>query len=273
MIVDFHTHIFPPEMIASREALAARDVTFAEMYRDRRARMATAQDLLRSMDAAGIDVSVALGFAWSDMEDCRRHNDYLLEEAARSRGRILAFCCLAPEADGPTVAAEVRRVAAGGARGLGELRSTCGLRSPEGADALGSTGLVPLFHVSEPVGHHYPGKSGVPLDAMVEAASSLPAPLVAAHWGGGLPFFTLMPEVRVALEGAYFDTAASRFLYAADVYRRVIDLVGADRVLFGSDFPLVAQEAARREAESAGLPASGLALVLGGNAARLLGLT
>jgi hypothetical protein len=54
------------------------------MYTSPRAKIATAEDLLRSMDEAGVDVSVALGFAWRDHEDCVRHNDYLLEAAERS---------------------------------------------------------------------------------------------------------------------------------------------------------------------------------------------
>ena len=42
MIVDFHTHIFPPEMIARRADYAARDPWFAELYGDPRAKMADA---------------------------------------------------------------------------------------------------------------------------------------------------------------------------------------------------------------------------------------
>jgi len=51
----------------------------------------TAYDALfgRLVDEAGVDVSVALGFAWRDHEDCVRHNDYLLEVAKKSGGRIV----------------------------------------------------------------------------------------------------------------------------------------------------------------------------------------
>ena len=57
------------------------------------------------------------------------------------------------------------------------------------------------------------------------------------------------------------------------MYRRVIDLVGADHILFGSDFPLLAQGRVLKEIRSQGLPADQERLILGGNAARLLGLT
>jgi predicted TIM-barrel fold metal-dependent hydrolase len=258
-------------MITAREAHAAGDATFAEMYGDPAAKMATAEDLLLSMDGAGIEVSVALGFAWASMDACRRHNDYLLQQARESDGRLVAFCCLSGEALASEAAAEIRRVAAAGAGGLGELRSVGCVTSPEALTALRETGLIVLFHVSEPVGHIYPGKQGVTVDEMAAAAGALGVPSIAAHWGGGLPFFTLMPEVRDALKQTYFDTAATRYLYQPDIYRRAAELAGAERILFGSDFPLISQKAARDEVEAAGLSDGELAQVLGGNAALLLG--
>ena len=87
-----------------------------------------------------------------------------------------------------------------------------------------------LCHVSEPVGHPYAGKEGLPLDQLYAFAKSAPGvSIIAAHWGGGLPFYALMPEVRDALDNVCFDTAASHLLYQPQVYRRVIDLVGAGR--------------------------------------------
>ena len=78
MIVDFHTHIFPPQIAGAREKWLAADPLFAAMYRDPRAKIATADQLLASMDRSGIDVSVVLGFAWVDAATCKQHNDYLL---------------------------------------------------------------------------------------------------------------------------------------------------------------------------------------------------
>ena len=42
--------------------------------------------------------------------------------------------------------------------------------------------------------------------------------VVLAHLGGGLPFYTHLPEVRRALQGVAFDTAASGYLYEASAY-------------------------------------------------------
>ena len=279
MIVDFHTHVFPPEVIASRERYLAADATFRELYSDPKAKLATAEDLLRSMERAGIDSSVVLGFAWSEPATCSRHNDYLLEVAARSGGGLIPFCTVQPMA-GKAAEAEVDRCAGAGARGLGELRPDHqGFSLTEGeegallARAAMRQDLPLLFHVSEPVGHAYPGKRGLPLAELTSFAGRWPdVRVVAAHLGGGLPFYTLMPEVRKALANTCFDTAATSLLYEPAVYRLAVDLVGADRVLFGSDFPLLSQATSRRRVEEAGLDARERELVLGANARQLLGL-
>ena len=75
MIIDFHTHIFPPEVRENRDRYVVTDAAFAEMYNDAKAKMAVSEELLANMDKAGVDVSVAMGFAWRDQELCRMHND------------------------------------------------------------------------------------------------------------------------------------------------------------------------------------------------------
>jgi predicted TIM-barrel fold metal-dependent hydrolase len=279
VIVDFHTHIFPPEVGSNRDAHVRDDTTFAELYGSPAARLATADDLLASMDEAGIDVSVALGFAWRGAAACRAHNDYLLDAARRSNGRIIAFCSL-PLADGAeAIEAEGRRCLAEGARGFGELRPDnlgCDLAG-EAGEGLGrlaaGSGAVLLFHASEPVGHAYPGKLGLDLAGLYGFILRHPqARIVAAHWGGGLPFYALMPEVRAALANVSFDTAASSLLYGPEVFAAIPSLTGAASVLFGSDYPLLGQKRSRHRIEEARLDATDRELILGGNAARLLGL-
>ena len=252
--MDIHTHLFPPRFIAERVRLAVADEAFGEMYAAPKARMATAEDLLASMDRAGVDISVACGFWWRDPALAAEHAAYLVEAARASGGRILAFA--------PT------REPVDGAAGIGEVRE----RTPEGVPA--ST-LPVLLHSSEETGHAYPGKAGgLPPGALGRLIEGRPeARVIAAHWGGGFPFAALMPEVRASIaRRVLFDSAASAYLYAPEVFRRVIDLVGVEGVAWGSDFPLRPQDVDRAYVEAA-LPDEGeRAAVLGGNAARFLGL-
>ncbi len=279
MVVDFHTHIFPPQVRERREDYLRRDPTFAQMYSSPKAQIATGEELPASMEEAEVDTSVVLGFAWSEQELCREHNEYLLETAARSGGRIIPFCVIQPQAEDDALT-EIERCVRGGARGLGELRpESQGYALDQGAsDMLAGAALrhdlVLLFHVSEPVGHAYPGKSGLSLDAFyrfVSCHQGLTA--VGAHWAGGLPFYALMPEVREALANVYVDTAATPLLYGQAIYGQVAALVGAERILFGSDYPLISQRRQRQAIED-GLrdDEDGRRLILGENACRLLRL-
>lgn len=278
MIIDFHTHIFPPEVRDNREALLQRDPTFGEMYASPRAGLAGAEDLLRGMDEAGVDVSVALGFAWSDHEQCARHNDYLLETAASSGGRILPFCTVDLNV-GEAALREVERCAAAGAHGLGELRPDSqgwDLDGPQG-DALiqlaARHGLILLFHVTEPVGHEYPGKRGLELASFYRfLARAKGVAVVGAHLAGGLPLYASMPSTRETLAAVYADTAALRYLYDPAVLKPAAAALGGERLLFGSDFPLAPQSAALEDIRRGGLDEDVLAAVLGGTARRLLGL-
>ncbi len=278
MIVDFHTHILPPSFQQRRAAIAERDATFATLFADDGARMATADELIAAMDEDGVDTSVALGYGWCDPDVARESNDYLLASAERFPGRIVPFCAVHPRW-GRAALAEVERCVDAGAAGIGELHPTS-QRIALGRDrALGKLmalaaerGLPVVVHGSEPVGHAYAGKGTTHPDELLALIERFPeTSIVCAHWGGGLPFYALMPEVRAALANVHFDSAASPFLYGPGVFGAVAGTAGTERMLFGSDFPLMR---ARRVAKEAidGLPAKNAAEVMGGNAVRLLGL-
>jgi hypothetical protein len=82
----------------------------------------------------------------------------------------------------------------------------------------------------------------------------------------------MMPEVPEAIRNVYFDMAASPFLYRAQVIATVAGLVGADKVLFATDYPLIQHRRIMRQVEESGLDSAAQEAILGGNAARLLGL-
>lgn len=279
MIVDFHTHLFPPEIAARRDLYLESDDTFRELYDHPKATLATAPDLLASMEAGGIDRSVALGFAWRDAGLCREHNDYLIE-SARLSPRIIPFCTLPLGAGIAATEQELRRCAELGAPGFGELRPDNHGFDLAGDDGkrLGKlaaeAGAILLFHASEPVGHSYAGKRGMDIAVLYQFIVEHPeVRVVAAHWGGGLPFYALMPEVKLALAGAFVDTAATSLLYNPSIYQDAARLIGAEHILFGSDFPLLGQKRSRERIEQSGLADDDVAAVLGDNAASLLGLS
>lgn len=141
------------------------------------------------------------------------------------------------------------------------------------AEAIRKHKLILLTHASEPVGHDYPGKGIVTPDMIYPFITSFPdLTIVCAHWGGGLPFYALMPEVKQAMKNVFFDTAASPFLYTPQIYSQVVSLIGADKILFGSDYPLLAQTRLVQEINATDLSGEAKNMLLADNARRLLNI-
>lgn len=279
MIVDAHCHILPPSFAERRRDLAARDATFAAILANPAARIADAPELLRAMSRDGVDHAVAMGMGWADYEVAAEANDCLIEAVADNPSRITGFVSVNP-AWGDAAVDEAQRCAAAGLRGIGELHpDTQGIDITDAAemspvmDFARSHNLPVLLHCSEPVGHQYPGKGKTTPDKVLRLIENFPDnTIICAHWGGGLPFYGLMPEVGAALRNVYFDSAASPFLYRPGIYRTVADLVGADRILFASDYPLMRPSRPMAEITNEPLPAGDCRRILGENAVQLLGL-
>ena len=277
VIMDFHTHIFPPWLNERRDEYIKRDACFSLLYSQPKARLATAEELLADMDEAGIYLSVVLNIGWVSHELCVKTNDYILDSVSRYPKRLIGFCAIQPGAGGAAMA-EIERCTRGGAKGIGELRSDV-----QGFDLTDKTTMKPLVdaalkhdlifltHSSEPVGHEYSGKGSITPDVLYSFVTAFPnLRVVCAHWGGGLPFYGLMPEVAGALANVFFDTAATVFLYRPDVFEQVSGIIGSDKILFGTDYPLMHQDRVLAQVQSARLPAKDKAKILGDNAQQML---
>lgn len=280
MILDAHTHVCPPEIRERRESFFPGEESFRLLYESPEAKLIGVSALVAYLDEAGVDGACAFGFPWHSDETTRRCNDYVLEGARRFPGRIVPFACVNP-LRGRRAVAEAERCLASGAKGLGEIAV---YGQPLGRDVrrqiaplaeLCREAAVPLLlHVNEPVGHAYPGKSPVDLAQVYALVRAHPeTPWILGHWGGGLFVYHLLRrESDEVLRNTYWDTAAGPYLYKPITYRRFIEIAGVDRLVFGSDYPLLGFERYRRDMEEAGLSPGERAAILGGNLARLLGL-
>ena len=279
MIIDFHSHIFPPQIKQNRRRYVDGDSCFASLYADERARLATAEELIAAMDRDGVDISVVLNIGWTRHDFCVESNDYILESVARYPERLVGFCSIQPK-DKDAALKEIERCAAGGIKGIGEIRPDAQSFNLSDKDimqpfiqALKKHKLILLTHASEPLGHSYAGKGTLTPQTLYPFILENPGlNIVCAHWGGGLPFYALMPEVKQAMADVYFDTAASPLLYSPQVYRQVSRLAGAEKILFGSDYPLLQPGRIIGEIESAGLSVDVKKQILGLNAKKLLGI-
>ena len=139
-------------------------------------------------------------------------------------------------------------------------------------EVLAAFDVPMIMHATEPVGHAYPGKTSMTLKELYGFLTAFSSnKIVLAHWGGGLFFYHLMKkEVKSILQNIWFDTAASPYLYDRDIFPLAARIVGPEKILFGSDFPLLKPGRYFKEMKEAGLPKDSLDKICGNNAASLL---
>jgi predicted TIM-barrel fold metal-dependent hydrolase len=276
MIIDCHTHIFPKEMRRDRKTFWEKDEGFSSLYKNSKSRMVGVKELIDSMDEAGVEQSVICGFPWSEPDLCFLHNQYLLESASRYPGRLIVYISiLLSYPDWSEI--ELDRGIKGGARGVGEIAfyhhamNFQDINSIRPILAQMEKRRIPLLlHTNELIGHAYPGKGITPLERFYELILSFPnLSILLAHWGGGLLFYELIPEVAKAMANVYYDMAASPFIYSKKIYRVASDIVGAEKILFGTDFPLIHPQRYFQELKASGLSEEDQNKILGLNFSRL----
>ena len=276
MIIDIHTHIFPEKMRNNRENYFQGENAFKMIYNSPKAQMASYEELLNAMDEDSVDKSVICGFPWSGPDAMKYNNDYCMEAVSRYPDRFIGLGCF--DAFSPYAAVETERCLSGNLKGVGELAfylsgiddSALTALSPVMNICLEKKGLV-LIHTNEPVGHMYPGKTPITLLQIYNMAKQFPDNIIVlAHWGGGIFFYELMKkEVKETLKHVYYDSAASPFLYSPDIYRYATNLAGENKVLFGSDYPLIKPSRYFKEMEASGMSKENQARIKGENAVAL----
>ena len=291
MIIDSHVHLYAPEVAADPRGWAeARGETgwaelAAPLSGPRLQGWSDVDTLLSDMDAAGVEQAVLLGWYWDRQETCVEQNNWYIDWVGRHPDRLRAFATVQPRA-GVEAADELARAVEAGLCGLGELSPASQGFAMEHAGWIAvveravSLGVPVNLHVNEPVGRRHPGRLRDSLDDFVWLADRFPdLKLILAHWGGLLPFFELNKWVGSRMRHVYYDTAASPLLYDRAIFRAVIDRVGPERVLYGSDYPLrlYPREQSRpgfrrflNEIAEAGLTEEERRLVLGENLRALL---
>ena len=277
MIVDSHCHILPPDFGARHDELAARDATYAALFPEPGGRFSDVDRLLRDMDAAGVDHAVAMGFGWTDPDVAKEVNNYLIRAATSHPDRITAFASVNP-AWSEAASREASRCLDSGATGIGEIHADTQQFDIANADVieplmtlLRSRDAPLVVHASEPVGHQYPGKGCTTPRRLLQFAANFPDNrIVFAHLGGGLPFYAAMPEVGDALSKVWYDTAALPFLYRPSAVAAAAMTAGPDRILFGTDYPLLTHRRVIDYVSSAGLSQHDLDVIMGGNASFLV---
>jgi hypothetical protein len=225
----------------------------------------SAAQCIERMDEAGVDAAAVMTIA--DLPGINPEALDLINAAcADFPGRLYGFVRLHPWYR--TEALQLLRRAVGelGFRGL-KLHPVSSLAHPAGDDtvalirAAGELGVPTLFHCGdEPM--------TTPLSIAPAAAACPDSVVILGHMGG---YFHVDEAIEVAEQHPNIVLETSATPYPEKI-REAVERIGAERVVFGSDGPVSSPVLERQKVMIAGLSPADTALVLGGNAVRLMGV-
>lgn len=295
MIIDIHVHTFPDKVAA--RAIESLEATYdMKVFSD-----GTVHGLLAHMAESGVDLSVIQAVSTSPRQVISINTwiSSLLQIRGGSVSRsdaweqspVIGFGTIHPLFEG--YRDEIQRMKELGIKGV-KFQPSFQEFYPDNErmfpiyEEIIKAGLIILFHAGDeirptPVIYSTPQRLARVLDAMrseidnhnyraqMGSNSRNTVKIIAAHFGG----YRMWDQVEEHLLGRdlYFD--ASYVFGHLDLARavRIIRSHGIDRILFGSDFPFTRQQGDIQSILQLDIAEEEKEKILGGNAARLLGLS
>ena len=224
--IDFHSHVYP-EAIAPKAADSIRE--FYHLGND--AMDGRVETLLSQGTKAGIDKFVILPVALRPSRT-RHINDFILEEVAK-QPRFFGYGTI--HAGMENVCGEVEYIMEKGLRGLK-------MHPDSQVFAIDDPRLFPvydmiedklpiMFHMGDPrFDYSHPKRLRKVLDLFPKLQ------VIAAHFGG----YSMHEIAEEELKGkdCFFDVSSSLMFMEEGVAERYINKYGAERFVYGSDFPM-----------------------------------
>lgn len=220
MIIDSHVHI-------GLETMLARPIPPEKLarpaFRDRMAN--SVENQLAQMDAHSVDTAVVFGFPLEEVDRVAA-NEYVLDAARRYPGRFIPFMLVGDDTEDWL------------ARGAKGFKQQNILYAPERFDLMRAYATMAEARV--PMLIHFRAAQGYDVAEQARAIlARVPTlKLIVAHMGRNTP--NSADQVERAVRGladftnVVFETSTVRDPTAVE---QAVQLVGAERVIFGSDYP------------------------------------
>ena len=230
MVIDFHTHIFP-DKIAARTIQALEEKAGLTASTD-----GTLNGLISSMDNAKVDLSVVLPVVTKPSQ-FETVNTFAASVNEQYQGKLLSFGGIHPDTE--NYKKELDRIKELGLKGIKIHPDYQGVMIDdvrymniiEYADALG---LIILTHAGIDIG--LPDPVHCPPDKMRKVIDKLhPQKMVVAHYGGWKQWEEVYEYL--AGENLYLDTAFTFDYIEEDMFNKILEKHGTDKVLFATDCP------------------------------------
>jgi predicted TIM-barrel fold metal-dependent hydrolase len=266
MIIDFHTHTFPPGLAPRAIKLLIDNAAPTVTMKNRTD--GTAEGLIDSMKRCGIDISVTLGVATKPSQVSTINKGC----AETEYPGIAQFGTIHPEMDG--FEAEIDYLTDKGVRGikLHPEYQYCYLDNPKYYpiyEKLSASGLLVTVHSGKDPGP-FTNDHALP-PAILKVHNDFPKlRIIAAHLGGWM----VWDEVSEVLAGIdiFFDTSAVYRFLPSEQFVKLCRKHGTEKIVFGSDSPWYDQGECANWIKNCGLNDNEVEAILEKNARNLLGL-
>jgi predicted TIM-barrel fold metal-dependent hydrolase len=224
MIIDFHTHTFP-DKIADAALTKLRAASHTLSFTN-----GTVSGLRESMESAGINWSVVLPVATNPLK-VRSIND--LSSALTDKDRLIYFGCVHPDME--NAKEEIARIAELGLKGI-KIHPDCqrfAIDDPRLFPAYEQIrGKLPLMlHMGD---RRYDYSRPERLRRVLELFPGLQ--VIAAHFGGYAMYDTACDLLKDT--DCVFDVSSSLMFLEEGKSEYYVNLYGAERLAFGSDYPM-----------------------------------
>lgn len=260
MIIDAHAHIFP-EKIAEKAAVGIGDFYDLNMEND-----GTLSTLLKICDRAGVDRCIVQSVA-TVPHQVRSINDFISESVRAYPDRLIGFGALHPDYE--DIEGEVQRIISLGLKGIKLHPDFQQFKIDDEKafpiyEAASRERLPVLFHAGD---HRY-DFSGP--ERLRRAADMFPEMIIiGAHFGGWSQWDEAercFPDRRI-----YVDLSSSLYDMTPERAAELIHMYGADRVMFGTDYPMWTADEELQRFYAIPLTDEERELILYKNALRLIG--
>ena len=227
-IINAHAHIYP-------EKIAEKATTTIGIFYDIKMQMprGTAERLIEDGSSVGITGYVVHSVA-TTAHQVRSINEFIKREV-EAHPEFIGFITLHPDLTDEEITTEVEWAIANNMRGV-KLHPDFQKFNidDEGAErfyrAVGSK-LPILFHIGD---DRYDFSKP---ERLVRMAKKYPeVNFIAAHFGGYRTWSDA--PLYLGLKNVYFDTCSSLAFISAEEAKKIIDMHGADRFFFATDFPM-----------------------------------
>ncbi|MCL2707744.1 MAG: amidohydrolase family protein [Defluviitaleaceae bacterium] len=226
-IINVHSHVYP-DKIAVRASEGTGAFYGVKMRHD-----GSVKNLLETGRRAGIYRHVVCSVATSP-EQVRAINGFI-SQTASSHAEFVGFAAMHPDVD--DFRREIEDIIDSGLRGIKlhpDFQKFCA--DDDKMDALygAAEGKLPiLFHAGD-ARYDYSGPK-----RLARVAKKFPGLVVIlAHFGGYTEWDDAERILAGLGENVYFDTSSAISFIGRDRARRLIEVYGENRVLFGVDYPM-----------------------------------